>query len=110
MTTTSQAHGFLITKAKHFVFYNFLSVFVFGIIYYILQYFDGKTFVSNRAIADQHAHLTNRFSLIECIHFSLVTQTTIGYGGMIPLSKACVLVNSIQLMILFLITATSIGK
>ena len=110
MVSVTHVHSFLITKARHFVFYNFVTVFVFGLIYYALQYFDGKTFVSNRAITDQHAHKTNTFTLIECIHFSLVTQTTIGYGGMIPLSKLCVLVNSLQLFSIFWITATSISK
>lgn len=110
MVSVTQAHGFLIAKARHFVFYNFVTVFVFGLIYYVLQYFDGKTFVSNRAIIDQDAHKTKTYSLIECIHFSLVTQTTIGYGGMIPLSKACVLINSLQLFSIFWITATSISK
>ena len=116
MVLVSSASSLVISRARHFVFYNFLSVFVFGLIYYVLQYIDGQTFVSNRAIQDQHTthyldsqtHSQKHFPLIACMHFSLVTQSTIGYGGMIPLSKPCIVVNSIQLMMIFWITATLI--
>ena len=110
MVSTSLAHGLILSKTRHFVLYNFLSVVVFGLIYYTLQFVDGKTFVSNRAIQEQNVTKTKHYALAECLHFSLVTQSTIGYGGMIPLSHACVMVNSLQLMTIFWITASSIGK
>ena len=102
--------GFFIPQARHFIYYNLITVVSFGVIYYILQFVDKPPFVSNQAIQDQHVHKSKQFTLIECIHFSLVTQTTIGYGGMIPLSNACVLVNSVQLFSIFWITATAISR
>lgn len=38
-----------------------------------------------------------KFGIFECLHFSLVTQSTFGYGAMIPVSKLCIFVNSLQL-------------
>ena len=76
MVSVTQAHGFLIAKARHFVFYNFVTVFVFGLIYYVLQYFDGKTFFTIRALVDQDAQKTKTYELLECIHFSILKQTT----------------------------------
>ena len=109
MVAHNQANIMLVAKARHFVYYNILAVFVFGLIYYLLQFMDKQTFVSNQAIGDQGKNKIN-YTLIECIHFSLVTQTTIGYGGMIPLSHECVFINSLQLFSIFWITATSISK
>ena len=110
MVSVSLARGPVLSKAKHFVLFNFISVFVFGLMYYVLQFIDSEPFFDNRAFQVQNGHRAKHFSIVECMHFSLVTQSTIGYGGMIPVTRACVIINSLQLMTIFWITATSINK
>ena len=100
------AHASTINKGRRFLLYNFICVLCFGMAYYVLQLYDKKAFVSNQAIQNQ-GDAPSKYSLSECFHFSLVTQTTIGYGGMIPLSSTCVTLNALQLLTIFFITATT---
>ena len=95
-----------IVRGRRFLLYNLISVIVFGIAYYVLQLHDKKAFVSNQAIENQ-GDAPSKYDLSDCFHFSLVTQSTIGYGGMIPLSNACVLLNALQLSTIFFITAAT---
>lgn len=106
----STKHVLIVGRAGHYIFYNILSVIVFGIIYYLLEIYDMDPFVSNRAIKDKDISQNKRFSFIECLHYSLVTQATLGNGGMIPLNKSCIMFNSLQIIASFLITATTIIK
>lgn len=102
---------------------------MFGLLYYLLQYIDSQPFAINRTVDDEQLHIfssqpytlqTNpnlqpiivdsahshtHFSLMSCMHFSLVTQSTLGYDSMIPISRTCILINSLQLMSIFWITA-----
>lgn len=132
MVSLSSAHSLVILKSKSFVLQNFVSVFIFGLLYYLLQYIDSQPFVINRSMNDQQLHIFSsqphtlqthpnlqpilrdsthshtHISLMSCMHFSLITQSTIGYGSMIPISRACVFINSLQLMAIFWITSLSI--
>ena len=110
MVSVSSAPGPVLSKTKHFVLFNFISVFAFGLIYYVLQFIDDEPFHDNRVFQVQTGLRAKHFSIVECMHFSLVTQSTIGYGGMIPITRACVIINSLQLITIFWITATSISK
>lgn len=118
MVSISSVHGLALSKSRHFVLNHFLAVFVFGLIYYSLQYFDSQPFVSqpfvsHSAIQEQHINSSTnspvRVSMLACMHFSLYAQSTIGYDGMIPLSRSCVFVNALQLLTIFWITASSIS-
>ena len=114
MVSVSSAHSLAISKSKLFVLYNFISIFVFGLIYYFLQYVDVQPFVSNKETQykeTQHkdTHSPTHFSLMSCLHFSLFIQATIGYDGMTPISRSCIFINSIQLLLIFWITATTIS-
>ena len=40
--------GFFIPQARHFIYYNLITVLFFGLIYYILQFVDKPPFVSNQ--------------------------------------------------------------
>jgi voltage-gated potassium channel len=85
----------LVSKSKkiRFVSHHLLFIALFGILYYVTTiYFerDGFKKIDNSPI-----------TLWDCIHFSLVTQTTVGYGGIIPMGSVTKIVNAIQLLTIF---------
>lgn len=134
MVSVSSVHSLVILKSKSFVLHNFISIFVFGLLYYSLQYIDSQPFAINRPINNEQLHifsshphtlqtqpnlqpflhdskhLQRHFSLMSCLYFSLNTQTTVGYGNMIPVSRACVFINSLQLIAILWITSLSINN
>uniref|UniRef100_A0A6C0JCP5 Potassium channel domain-containing protein n=1 Tax=viral metagenome TaxID=1070528 RepID=A0A6C0JCP5_9ZZZZ len=77
-----------------------LSVFTFGIIYYIVSLIDKTAFTIN--------HLANReMTLFEAIYFSFITQSTIGYGDFSPntsIAKTVVILHILVTYILFGLT------
>lgn len=99
----------MVKKGRVFLWLNFVAVAMFGIIYYVLQFVDEDMFASNKAVGEQKGDKL-RYSIADCMHFSLVTQTTIGYGGTIPYSALCVFVNSLQLISIMVITAITFGQ
>lgn len=125
------AYSLVISKPTSFVLHNFISVLMFGLLYYLLQFIDSKPFVVNKSIGDDQLHIFSsqpytlqshpnfqpnlrdlmdshkHFSLMSCMHFSLVTQTTVGYGNIIPISRSSIITNSIQLLSMVFITAIS---
>ena len=40
-------------------------------------------------------------NLFDCFHFSLITQTTVGYGNMVPVEFYTKCVNILQLLTIF---------
>lgn len=73
---------------KKTVFYYILSIFGFAAVYYLIYLNDATSFTSSK----------NKYSFFDFVHFSLVTQTTVGYGTMSPLSSLTKMINSIQLL------------
>jgi len=71
-----------------------LFIILFGIFYYLTHlYLEKDGFVK--------ANSEKEISLWDCIHFSIVTQTTVGYGGLIPMGPIMKFVNAIQLFTIF---------
>ena len=66
-------------KGIKFVIYNLISTLIFGILYWLSDWF----FLNNTALSTKLnlGHETNTFRFDEYLHFSLTTQTTVGYGG-----------------------------
>lgn len=65
-------------------FYLYLSfILIFALIYYVL----GKE------------HLSDDLTLFDALYFSVVTQTTIGYGDITPVSRVGKTVAMIQILL-----------
>ena len=48
------------------------------------------------------------FYIFDCFYFSLVTQTTVGYGDIIPHTRFMRIINIFQMFSIYGIIATSI--
>lgn len=95
-------HLHFFKKTKYFLFYNLLAVLFFGVLYYFLQDDDEMSYVPN-------IHKKKRYSMLDCMYFSLITQTTVGYEdhGGIRLERIKI-ANIMQLLSIFFISALSI--
>jgi hypothetical protein len=93
-------HLHFFKKTKYFLFYNLLAVLFFGGLYYFLQD-DEMSFVHD-------IHKKKRYSMQDCMYFSLITQTTVGYGDKATYSESAKIANMMQLLSIFLISALAI--
>lgn len=108
-------------KGKKFVYYHLLAVILFGLLYYFQDFF-----ISNYpALAKKLKFIPENYdaskdkpdSILYYLWFSLVTQTTVGYAGLlnertglsIPWSKinyrTYKIINIAQLLSIFYISA-----
>lgn len=87
---------------QSFLTNNVLLVFLFAVVYYIVNHYESKY---NKNV--------KKSGFLEWVHFSLVTQTTVGYGNKIhqlinESSKLLKYVNMLQLFSLFGLLSFSI--
>ena len=85
-------------KLNHLILLKFLTcytitLFVFAFIYNILYKYDNNSFIKR----DKN----KKYHLFDFFYFSLVTQTTVGYGSMVPTSILSKTINAIQLMTIY---------
>ena len=113
----------LFTKnGKKFLFFHILAVFVFAFLYYIQDYFITNNFelAKKLYLVDKDIHQSKDDEVNSFYYyfwFSLITQTTVGYSGIlneksgqsIPFSKiherSYKIINISQLLSIFFITA-----
>ena len=50
---------------------------------------------------DEHKHNDTLITFFDCLRFSLITQTTVGYGSLIPTHTITKYINFIQLMTIY---------
>ncbi len=99
--------SYLIPKIKLIFLFDLCFIIIFGIIYYNLQFWVKNAFIrSTVEETGNHVSKIKKFTILECIHFSLVTQSTIGYGGIIPNGNISVIINSMQIISIYLIPLT----
>ena len=112
---------FLNKKGKHFLYYHLLAAIIFGLLYYIQDYFITKYSLLAKKLKfiseDYDASKDKVNSLLYYLWFSLVTQTTVGYSGIlnvrtslsVPWSKihyiTYKIINISQLISIFVISA-----
>lgn len=112
---------YLNKKGRNFLYYHLLAIIIFGLLYYIQDYF-----ISNysplakklKLIPENYDASKDKVNdLLYYLWFSLITQTTVGYSGilnektgaLVPWSKlhyrTYKVINITQLISIFLITA-----
>ena len=68
----------------------------FAMVYGLVSHLDPTAFpISSGAVADR-VRLPGRAGFSELVYFSLVTQTTLGYGDVVPLSSAARSLSALQ--------------
>ena len=70
---------------------HFALILIFTLSYYIGSHIDVKYYDSTKT----------PFSLFDSFYFSLVTQTTVGYGHILPTDYITKLINTIQLLSIY---------
>jgi hypothetical protein len=85
--------SFSLSKSKHHFFINhIISILIFAVAYYL----------SSKYIHESMRNKDNsNMSLWDCIYFSLVTQTTVGYGDIVPTHAVTKLINVLQLLTIY---------
>ncbi len=82
--------GLVIPSFAFFTFYS-LVVIVFAAVYRIVDRFSvGPHFLVNGA--------ARHLSFSECLHFSIITLSTVGYGDLVPLSPLVRLIVGLQII------------
>lgn len=90
--------------AAKFLVLNMISAIMFSVIYYLCgRFIDNKMFINNVKL-DIDNNTTDYISYFRCLHFSLVTQSTIGYGDLTCNSYLGVTINMLQALSTFLIS------
>lgn len=77
----------LSNRGKKYLLINFASVIIFALLYYINDYFiiNNSELAKNLGFVEKNYKVDNNKvnSIIYYIYFSLITQTTIGYSGIL---------------------------
>ena len=82
---------------------DIMVVILFSLLYYNLQFWVKDSFVRSSEKSQKLTNNVNNFTFLECLHFSVVTQTTLGYGDMVPRGNIPVFINTIQIVSLYAI-------
>lgn len=86
---------FTVDKNKYtYLILYFLSVIIFGIIYWFLG--NTETLNFDKQTNDNNDNIT----FLNALYFSIITQTTTGYGDISPKSKLLRMISFIQLALL----------
>jgi hypothetical protein len=78
---------FLNKKGKNFLYYHLLAAIIFGLLYYLQDYFITNYPILAKKLKfipeDYDASKDKVNSLLYYLWFSLITQTTVGYSGLV---------------------------
>ena len=87
---------------KHIILYFKLQLF-FVILFTLLYYIANEIGVKYKLISTRTHKPVKSITLFDCLHFSLITQTTVGYHGSnvpgTPDTKLSLLLNTIHLFV-----------
>lgn len=79
-------------------------VIVFATIYWIMH-----TFVTNKKALRSNNSKQEDITWLDCFYFSLVTQTTVGYGDIVTIHTPTRIVNMLQLLSVYGVVTYSLG-
>lgn len=92
---------FNMAKSKHrFFLHHILLILFFAVAYYISSQYITDSMVNHSSHKGNHKN-SKQLSLWDCMYFSLVTQTTVGYGDISPTHPITKLINVIQLLTIY---------
>lgn len=82
----------LLKHVRRQFFINHIGlILLFTILYYLAE----------KIYSEPQNDKNNKLTLFDWFHFSLVTQTTVGYGAIIPTTKILKIINTIQLLTIY---------
>ena len=90
----------IIKNKTTFIVKHLSFVLLFTILYYITE----KYFIAEK----EGDKIKDPMTLLECFHFSLVTQTTVGYGHSYPTNFYSRIINIVQLLSIYGVLASII--
>ena len=82
-------------KLNKIIFGNILLLFVFALIYYFMFIYNN---IDHFFIPENESH-----SFVNALYFSLVTQSTLGYGDIYPISNVSKIVVMVHVFIMLII-------
>ena len=77
-----------------FIVLNIITIVVFSFIYHVHYLLNNDAYVNTTS--------SERITYFDFLHFSLVTQSTVGYGNIIVNNNVAKLLNSLQLILIML--------
>lgn len=83
------------TSSLNFITQHLGLVLFFGLVYYICNHYTDNAFKIPKSDSE------TELSLLDCFYFSLITQTTVGYGDIIPTNKISKIINIVQLLTIY---------
>jgi hypothetical protein len=92
-------------RTFRFILVNLICAFIFGILYYLVQFVEDNAYFEPSQGMKPGDKQVETISLTKCLHFSLASQTTIGYGGFSPYGPITTLINSLHMVCIFIATA-----
>ena len=88
---------------KTMIYYITLQIFLV-FLFTILYYVSNKIGVKYKLISNRTHKPVKKVTLFDCLHFSLITQTTVGYHGQnapeTPETNLSKIINTIQLFVI----------
>jgi hypothetical protein len=93
--------SFSFTKSnRRFFIHHIITIFLFAMAYFLASIYINESMVNKNAIK-KHTNDNRSLSFLDCLYFSLVTQTTVGYGDIVPTHAVTKLINVMQLLTIY---------
>lgn len=98
--------AFKFAKSKHSFFKKHIMLILFFALAYYISSIIIESFIINNdhIINNNHNNNNNKSefsSFVDCLYFSLVTQTTVGYGDIVPKHTITKLITMLQLLTIY---------
>ena len=98
--TIDNVISFMMKYKLQQVMYHVLGMLAFATIYYIIHKYIDNAFQYNKDNGD--------LNILDFFYFSLVTQSTVGYGDITPIHKLPRIICMMQILLIYAITVISI--